>query len=309
MAVRLSDARVSRSGDLAGPVPPPPQSGTGQRHRRGRREHDLNSDPYGRRQGPVPRSYHAQQLSGGGARGRCQRRPVHQEDRLLRPDRQWHSRNCGSKPTSEVHREPLGQLWGRRSNFIIKIQSVRRGTAFSLSGWPLARAKTAAIRAVSTRSGPPACDAVKIRCRSPPYVVLNGPPIDRVPVEDVALRSVHRTLRHGVQHAHRFWWLLHRVVTGSPDPRQRPFRPEQRLVSGQLSGTVSGGADPLSRFPAALSATGIRFLGHPAPAEEFGLPHGRLTGHRDAGPHRGCHVAHEQDATGQDAPLTPRTLR
>src|SRR5215217_9041792 len=61
-----------------------------------------------------------------------------------------------------------------------------------------------------------------------------------------------------------------------------------------------------SRFHAALSAAGVRFLGHPAPAGEFGLPHGRLTGHRDAGPHRGCHVAHEQD-TGLGAPLTPRT--
>lgn len=27
-----------------------------------------------------------------------------------------------------------------------------------------------------------------------------------------------------------------------------------------------------------LSATGIGFLGHPVPAQEFGLPHGRPTG-------------------------------
>jgi len=57
-----------------------------------------------------------------------------------------------------------------------------------------------------------------------------------------------------------------------------------------------------------LSATGIRFLGHPAPAGEFSLPHGRPTGARPAGPQRGCRVAHEQDATGQGAPFTPGTV-
>jgi hypothetical protein len=32
-----------------------------------------------------------------------------------------------------------------------------------------------------------------------------------------------------------------------------------------------------SRFPAAYSATGLRFLSHPAPAGELSLPHGRST--------------------------------
>lgn len=32
------------------------------------------------------------------------------------------------------------------------------------------------------------------------------------------------------------------------------------------------------RFPAAFRRTGIRLLGHRSPAEELGLPHGRLTG-------------------------------
>ncbi len=98
------------------------------------------------------------------------------------------------------------------------------------------------------------------RCREDPlsespYVVLDGSPVDRVPVEEVALRSVHPAARsrhgrgrcrglrrRGVQRAHRLWWLHHRLVTDSPDPRQRPFRPEHRLVSGQLCGTSSGGA-------------------------------------------------------------------
>jgi hypothetical protein len=49
-------------------------------------------------------------------------------------------------------------------------------------------------------------------------------------------------------------------------------------------------------------------LGHPAPAGEFNLPHGRPTGGQSAGPHRGCRVAHEQDPTGQGAPFTPGTV-
>jgi len=62
------------------------------------------------------------------------------------------------------------------------------------------------------------------------------------------------------------------------------------------------------RFPAAVSATGIRFLGHPAPAGELSLPHGRPTGHHTAGPQRGCHVAHDQDMTGQGALFIPGTV-
>lgn len=56
-----------------------------------------------------------------------------------------------------------------------------------------------------------------------------------------------------------------------------------------------------------LSAIGICFLSHPAPAGELSLPHGRPTGDRLTGPHRGCRVAHEQDPTGQGAPFTPGT--
>ena len=63
-----------------------------------------------------------------------------------------------------------------------------------------------------------------------------------------------------------------------------------------------------SRFPVAVSTVGVRFLGPPAPAGELRLPHGRPTGGRSAGPQRGCHVAHEQDSTGQGAPFTPGTV-
>ena len=62
------------------------------------------------------------------------------------------------------------------------------------------------------------------------------------------------------------------------------------------------------RFPAAISAAGLRFLGHPVPAGEFRFPYGLPTGGPAAGPQRGFRVAHEQDATGQGAPFTPGTV-
>ena len=56
-----------------------------------------------------------------------------------------------------------------------------------------------------------------------------------------------------------------------------------------------------------LSAVGICFLGHPAPAGELNLPRGRPTG-VFAGPQQGCRVAHDQAATEQGASFTPRTV-
>src|SRR5215203_3235148 len=67
---------------------------------------------------------------------------------------------------------------------------------------------------------------------------------------------------------------LHRLTR----PASAPFRVRAPgPVSGRLCGTVGGGADhhvPVSRC---LSATGIRFSGHPSPTEEFNLPYGRPT--------------------------------
>jgi len=102
----------------------------------------------------------------------------------------------------------------------------------------------------------------------------------------------------------------HLIVTGSPDPRQLPFGPGIRPYPASYAGTTWRRSQRCgSRFPAAVSAAGIRFLGHPAPAGEWSLPHGRPAGsHLAAGPQRGCRVAHEQDATGQGAPFIPGTV-
>jgi hypothetical protein len=76
--------------------------------------------------------------------------------------------------------------------------------------------------------------------------------------------------------------------TGSPDPRQHPFGSGHRPVSGQLCRDHRRRVRRmLSRVSCCLSATGIRLSGHPIPAAELGLPHGRLTGHQPgAGPQR-----------------------
>jgi hypothetical protein len=91
------------------------------------------------------------------------------------------------------------------------------------------------------------------------------------------------------------------VLTGSPDPRQHPFGSGHLPVSGQLCEATGGG--PASCLGSCrLSATGIRFPGHPTLAGRVGLPCGRLTGHGDAvGSHRGSHVSHARDATGVGA--------
>ena len=57
-----------------------------------------------------------------------------------------------------------------------------------------------------------------------------------------------------------------------------------------------------------LSTTGIRFSGHPVPAEGLGLPRGRLTTHQQqGGPRRGFHVPHSRVTTGMGALSTPGT--
>jgi hypothetical protein len=57
-----------------------------------------------------------------------------------------------------------------------------------------------------------------------------------------------------------------------------------------------------------LSATGVRFSGHPDPARELSLPHGRLTTTvTGGGPCRGFHVPHSRVTTGLGAFSTPGT--
>jgi hypothetical protein len=95
--------------------------------------------------------------------------------------------------------------------------------------------------------------------------------------------------------------------TGSPDPRQRPFRPGQPPVSGQLSRppakelVYGPGFLPPFDVPAFACWVIVRPLRDWA-FLTVGLPVLRT------GPQRDCHVAHEQDTTGQDASFIPGTV-
>ena len=111
----------------------------------------------------------------------------------------------------------------------------------------------------------------------PPYIVLDAAPIHGVPIEDLALRSVHL---NGVQLAHRFRHLQSAAPHRLTRPTSAPFRAGQyariRPVMRQPSG---GGARSCGwRFPVAFRRVGVGFLGHPAPAGELHLPHGWPTG-------------------------------
>jgi hypothetical protein len=70
-----------------------------------------------------------------------------------------------------------------------------------------------------------------------------------------------------------------------------------------------GGAESCGcRFPVAFRPSAFASWVLLRPLGRFSLPRGRPTGGRPAGPQRGCHVAHEQDSTGQGAPFTPGTV-
>src|SRR6516225_2276751 len=71
----------------------------------------------------------------------------------------------------------------------------------------------------------------------------------------------------------------HLLSTGSPDPRQLPFGPGIRPYPTSYAQTTRRRMPVLRpAVSCCLSAIGIGFLGHPAPAGELSLPHGRPTG-------------------------------
>ena len=83
----------------------------------------------------------------------------------------------------------------------------------------------------------------------PPYVVLDAAPIHGVPIQDLALRSVHRD---GVQLAHRFRRLRSSVLHRLTRPTSAPFRAGQPPVSDQLCGNHPAEV-PVTQFPGFLS--------------------------------------------------------
>ena len=152
----------------------------------------------------------------------------------------------------------------------------------------------------------PSCDAVKIRCRSRRTSSSTRRQSTCVPVQHAALRSVH--LRTASNLPIGSGVSAHPIITGSPDPRQRPFGPGTSPYPASYPGPP---AEMPARGPGFLLPFGHRpsLLG--SSFARWGIqPPSRSAHRRDtaAGPQRGCRVAHEQDATGQGAPFTPGTV-
>jgi hypothetical protein len=147
----------------------------------------------------------------------------------------------------------------------------------------------------------------------PPYVTLASGPVDCVPVGGSVLGSVPLGRAGGCSdprtHAHLRYLTCPSVPVaslwcskGSPGPRGLPFGPGHQgpYPAGYTRRRVE---IPAARFPLAFRPTGLRFLDHPVPAGDLGLPCGRLT--ETTGPRQGFHVPHSEDAAGVGAPSTP----
>src|SRR5665647_856107 len=108
-----------------------------------------------------------------------------------------------------------------------------------------------------------------------PYVLLDGPPTNGVPVQGFVLRSVHHRdsskhrrwlRRHDVQLALRFRPRCQCFHTGPPGPRQHPFGSgHSSRIRPVIPRAAGGGADPHAlRFPVAfrrpaLASRAIRY--------------------------------------------------
>jgi hypothetical protein len=140
----------------------------------------------------------------------------------------------------------------------------------------------------------------------PPYIVLDPAPIHGVPIEDLALRSVHL---HGVQLAHRFRHLQSAAPHRLTRPTSAPFRVGHHArIRPVMRQPFGGGAD--TRVPGFLSPFDRRHSLLGSSCARWGVAPSSRSAYRrrSAGPQRGCHVAHEQDSTGQGAPFTPGTV-
>ena len=123
-----------------------------------------------------------------------------------------------------------------------------------------------------------------LRCREDPltqtpYFALDLRPVNRPPIENLVLRSVHHRGQPAVAPNLSFGSVFHahRCLTGSPDPRQHPFGPGHKSRIRPVIRDDRRRASPDVPVSCRLSATGIRFPGHPTLAGGLGLPYGRLT--------------------------------
>ena len=98
------------------------------------------------------------------------------------------------------------------------------------------------------------------------------------------------------------------LITGPPDHvSNAPASRAPGSISGRLSTTISRRAlITWSLFPAAFPPPALASWSS-SPARAIGVPHGQPTSPQRAGPWRGFHVSHAQDAIGEGALYSPGT--
>ncbi len=131
--------------------------------------------------------------------------------------------------------------------------AVRRPALISVTRRTLTRAllreRSISFCRLRTLARSPACDAAKIRRLSRRTCSSAWPQSTLVPVQAIVLRSVHLI---GVQLVPRFGRPDDLVPAGSPDPRQRPFRPGSSPIRPVMREPLAEEPAPGSRFPAAF---------------------------------------------------------
>jgi hypothetical protein len=95
------------------------------------------------------------------------------------------------------------------------------------------------------------------------------------------------------------------VSTDSPDPRGLPFGPGNHPYPAGSTSPDQEAAAAGDVFPVAFRRTGVRFSGHPVPAQGFRFPHGRPTGQTRPDPD-GVSTFHMHETRTDWAPSVPR---
>ena len=153
----------------------------------------------------------------------------------------------------------------------------------------------------------PSCVAVKIRCRS--RRTSSSTRRQSTASQSSTSPSGPFTV-HGVQLAHRFRHLQSAAPHRLTRPTSAPFRAGQHARIRPVMRQPFGGG-PIHAVPGFLSPFGCRRSLLGSSCARWGVAPSSRSAYRrnrSAGPQRGCHVAHEQDSTGQGAPFTPGTV-
>ena len=207
---------------------PPTRAPTRPRHALAARGRAITGIPSGRRFPVLPCFGIYTRLTGQALNGSvlcCTRRP----------GQSWPSGSAPPRPSTPAVLRPA-------------LRSVTRRTLKSV----LARERSINFCRLRTRFRSPACDAVKIRCRKHRTLLLSRHASQQRPSREP--RPLVRSPRIVVASNLSFGSgaIVIFLFTGSPDRVSALSGPGTSPVSGQLSGTASGGPAIMSRFPVAF---------------------------------------------------------